>query len=49
MSIVSGCIWPIGLPPTNAGTLVGVLAIACGFGRTIESKCVDPLNSYSTD
>jgi hypothetical protein len=49
MTIVSDCIQPIGLPPINAGTFVGVTAIVCGWGRTTQSKCVDPFNSYSTD
>jgi len=49
MSIVSDNIRPVGLPATNAGIIVGANAIVCGFGRTTQSKCVDPLNSYSTD
>jgi len=49
MSIVSDLISLVGLPPSNAGTLVGVNAIASGFGRTTQGKCVDPFNSSSTD
>ena len=49
MSIVSDNIQLAGLPPTNAGNFAGQTAIASGFGRTTESKCVDPFNSYSTD
>jgi hypothetical protein len=49
MSIVSDNIRPAGLPPLNAGTFAGVNAIVSGFGRTTQSKCVDPFNSYSTD
>jgi len=48
MSIVSDCIQPIGLPPLNNGGLL-VNATVCGWGRITQSKCVDPLNSYSTD
>jgi hypothetical protein len=49
MSIVSGNIQPAGLPPTSAGTFAGVNANVSGWGRTTQSKCVDPFNSYSTD
>jgi len=49
MSIVSDYIQPVGLPAANAGTFVGVNAIVSGFGRTVDGKCVDPFNSYSTD
>jgi len=49
MSIVSDLIQPVPLPASNAGTFVNVTAIASGFGRTVDSKCVDPFNSYSTD
>jgi len=48
-SIVSDNIRPVPLPPANAGAFVGVTAIVSGFGRTTQSKCVDPFNSYSTD
>ena len=46
--IVSDNIQPVGLPATNAGTFVGVNALVSKFGRTTQSKCVDPFNSYST-
>jgi len=49
VSIVSDTIWPAGLPPPKAGDFVGETAIASGFGRTTQSKCIDPFNSYSTD
>jgi hypothetical protein len=49
MCIVSDNIRPVGLPAANAGTFAGVIAIISGFGRTTQSKCVDPFNSYSTD
>jgi hypothetical protein len=49
MSIVSDNIQPAGLPPANAGTFAGVNANVSGWGRTVDSKCVGPLNSYSTD
>ena len=49
MSIVSANIQRAGLPPTTAGNFAGQTAIASGFGRTTQSKCVDPFNSYSAD
>jgi len=49
MSIVSDNIQRAGLPPTTAGNFAGVNAIASGWGRTTQSKCVDQFNSYSTD
>jgi len=49
MSIVSGIIRPAGLPPTNAPNFAGANAIVSGWGRTTQSKCVDPFNSYSTN
>ena len=47
--IVSGTIQPVGLPNADAGTFVGVTVLVSGFGRTSQSKCVDPFNLYSTD
>ena len=47
--IVSDNIRPVQLPAANAGNFAGVTAIVSGFGRTTQSKCVDPFNSYSTD
>ena len=47
--IVSDNIQPVQLPAANAGTFVGETAIISGFGRTVDSKCVDPFNSYSKD
>jgi len=47
MSIVSVNIQPVGLPPSTSSTFVGDNALVSGFGRTTQSKCVDPLNSYS--
>jgi len=47
--IVSDNIRPVTLPATNAGTFAGVTAQVSGFGRTTQSKCVDPFNMYSTD
>ena len=49
MSIVSDNIRPVGLPAANAGNFAGVTAIASGFGRTVDGKCVDLFSSYSTD
>ena len=43
--IVSDNIRPVQLPAANAGNFAGVNAIASGFGRTTQSKCVDPFNS----
>ena len=47
--IVSDNIRPVALPAQNAGTFVGVTALVSGWGRTTQSKCVDPFNLYSTD
>jgi len=49
MFIFSANIRPVVLPPANIGTLVGVTAVVSGWGRTSQSKCVDPFSSYSTD
>jgi len=49
MSIVSGLIRAVQLPAANAGNFAGVTATVSGWGRTTQSKCVDPFNSYSTD
>jgi hypothetical protein len=46
--VVSDYIWPVAMPPANSSTFVGVNATVSGWGRTTESKCVDPFNSYST-
>ena len=45
----SDTIWTVGLPATTAGNFAGQTAIASGFGRTVDGKCVDLFNSYSTD
>jgi len=47
--IVSDNIRPVQLAPLIAGNFAGQNAIASGFGRTTQSKCVDPFKSYSTD
>jgi hypothetical protein len=47
--IVSGTIQSVGLANAQAGTFEGLNALVSGFGRTSESKCVDPFNLYSTD
>ena len=49
MSIVSGNIRPVPLPPTNAPNFAGANALVSGWGRRTQSKCVDPFNLYSTD
>ena len=47
--IVSDNIRPVILPTQTTNTFVGVTALVSGWGSTIQSKCVDPFNSYSTD
>jgi hypothetical protein len=41
---------PVPLPPrSSTDTFVDVTARVSGWGRTTQSKCVDPFNSFSTD
>jgi len=46
---VSYNIRPVTLPPQDFNTYDGEIALVSGFGLTSDGKCVDPLNSYSTD
>ena len=47
--MVSDNIQTVALPTSTSNTFVGVTALISGFGRTSQSKCVDPFNLYSTD
>jgi hypothetical protein len=48
--IVSANIKPVNLPSSSqaSDTFEGVTAVVSGFGKTSESKCVEPFNSHST-
>ena len=46
---VSDTIRPVILPIDNSTAYVGADVIVTGYGSTIDGKCVDPFNLYSTD
>jgi len=47
--IVSDTLQPVALAPDDGNTYEGVTALVSGYGKSEESKCVDPFNLYSTD
>jgi hypothetical protein len=47
--IVSDLIRPIALAPANSFPFEGVNVRVSGWGRTTQSKCVDPFNWYSKE
>jgi hypothetical protein len=47
--IVSDNIKLASLPSSASSTYEDASALVSGFGKTSESKCVEPFNPYSTD